>query len=114
MGFILCCAVLAGLIQLLALSHREKLPKEVPVLSFCLMELIRWARHCFSPLSGRSAGFFGWRLGAALCLWIAGGVLTGCAAAWVMDRWRGGSSASLILLDRERTVWFINTLRSTK
>ena len=28
MGFILCCAVLAGLIQLLVLSHREKLPKE--------------------------------------------------------------------------------------
>ena len=46
MGFVLFCAALAGLIQFLALSHREKLPTGVPVLSFCLMELIPVFRCC--------------------------------------------------------------------
>ena len=90
MGFILCCAVLAGLIQLLALSHREKLPNGVPVLSFCLMELIPLGAALFFAVVRPERGFFGWRFGAALCLWIAGGVLAGCAAAWGMDRWRRG------------------------
>ena len=88
MGFILCCAVLAGLIQLLALSHREKLPNGVHVLSFCLMELIPLGAALFFAVVRPERGFFGWRFGAALCLWIAGGVLAGCSAAWVMDRWR--------------------------
>ena len=90
MGFILFCAVLAGLIQLLALSHREKLPKRVPVLSFCLMELIPLGAALYLTLVRPECGFFEWRFGAALCLWIAGGVLAGCAAAWGMDRWRRG------------------------
>ena len=88
MGFVLCCAVLAGLIQLLALSHREKLPNGVHVLSFCLMELIPLGAALFFAVVRPERGFFGWRFGAALCLWIAGGVLAGCSAAWVMDRWR--------------------------
>ena len=88
MGFILCCAVLAGLIQLLALSHREKLPNGVHVLSFCLMELIPLGAALFFAVVRPERGFFGWRFGAALCLWIAGGVLAGCTIAWVMDRWR--------------------------
>ena len=87
MGFVLCCAVLAGLIQLLALSHREKLPTGVPVLSFCLMELIPLGAALFFAVVRPERGFFGWRFGAALCLWIAGGVLAGCTIAWVMDRW---------------------------
>ena len=87
MGFVLFCAALAGLIQLLALSHREKLPTGVPVLSFCLMELIPLGAALYFAVVRPERGFFGWRLGAALCLWIAGGVLAGCTIAWVMDRW---------------------------
>ena len=81
------CAVLAWLIQLLALSHREKLPKGVPVLSFCLMELILLGAALYLAVVRPERGFFGWRFGAALCLWVAGGVLAGCAAAWGMGRW---------------------------
>ena len=88
MGFILCCAALAGLIQLLALSHREKLPTGVPVLLFCLMELIPLGAALYLAVVRPERGFFGWRFGAALCLWVAGGVLAGCTIAWVMDHWR--------------------------
>ena len=88
MGFILFCAALAWLIQLLALSNREKLPKGVPVLSFCLIETIPLGMALYLAVVRPERGFFGWSFGAALCLWIAGGALIGCAAAWLMDRRR--------------------------
>ena len=72
MGFVLFCAVLAGLIQLLALSNREKLPTGVSVLLFCLMELIPLGAALYFAVARPERGFFGWRFGAALCLWIAG------------------------------------------
>ena len=57
-------------------------------MSFCLMELIPLGAALYFAVARPERGFFGWRFGAALCLWIAGGVLAGCSAAWVMDRWR--------------------------
>ena len=88
MGFVLCCAVLAWLVHLLTLFNREKLPHGASVLLFCLMELIPLGMALYFAVVRPERGFFGWRFGAALCLWIAGGVLAGCAAAWGMDRWR--------------------------
>ena len=52
------------------------------------MELIPLGAALYFAVVRPERGFFGWRFGAALCLWIAGGVLAGCTIAWVMDRWR--------------------------
>ena len=100
MGFILCCAVLAGLIQLLVLSHREKLPKGVPVLSFCLMELIPLARRCISPLSDRSAGSLD---GASAPRCVCGSPVAFWRAVPPPGSWTtgGGGSYGSILLDND-------------
>ena len=82
MGFIIFCAVIVAIIQLLILNYAVGKYQIWKYLSLLLIEVLPLGGALYTCISKPSVPYLGWEFEAVLYLWVAGGVLAGYIIAW--------------------------------
>lgn len=84
MPFMVLCAVISLIIQLLILNETPSRYRKLRFFSLALMELLPLCGVLYYEIRKPSVSVLGWEFGAILCLWIAGAVLIGYVLAWIV------------------------------
>ena len=82
MGFILFCAIMAAIIQLVILHYTAVKYQIWRFLSLIVMELLPFGYILYLWVAKPQVPYLGWEFEAVMCLWIAGGILAGYIIAW--------------------------------
>ena len=82
MSFLVLCFILAFVFESMVLHTVSK--RIFAVLAFLLMESLPVGGMLYAIIARPSGFIFDWRADAVFCLYIAGAVLLGCGAAWLV------------------------------
>lgn len=84
MPFIILCAAVAFIVQLVVLFEVPARCCQLRWASLILLELFPLCGALYYAVRRPGSALLGWEFGAAMCLWIAGAVLSGYFLAWVI------------------------------
>ena len=82
MAFSFFFGFIAFVVQLYVLCAYADRFRKLPCLSLLLMEVLPLGGAVYCAVRRPEVPYLGWQFGAAVCLWIAGGILLGCLLAW--------------------------------
>ena len=84
MPFIILCAVVSFIVQLVILFSLQNCRGKLRHLPLFLLELFPLSGALYYAVQRPSVSYLGWKFGVAMCLWIAGAFLFGAGLAWVV------------------------------
>lgn len=82
MGFIIFCAIMAAVVQLVILNYAMEKYQKWRYLSLAVMEAFPLGGALHTWITKPAVPYLGWEFEAMLYLWIAGGVFAGYVIAW--------------------------------
>lgn len=84
MPFIILCAVVASIVQIMILFHLQSNYYKFRYFSLLVLEVLPLSGALYYAIRQPPVSYLGWKFGFAMCLWIAGAVLLGYMSAWVV------------------------------
>ena len=83
-GFMVLCAVISLIVQLIVLFEVPPRYSKLRFFSFVLLEALPLYGTMYYAIKKPSVPYLGWEFGAEMCLWMAGAVLAGYTLAWIV------------------------------
>lgn len=84
MSFIILCAIVSFIVQLVILFHPQSSCCKLRYISLLLLEFLPLSGALYYVIRQPYVPYLGWKFDAAMCLWIACAVLIGYILAWVV------------------------------